>query len=172
MLSFLTNLYTNIYLLMKRLLFLFFSSFVSSLVWAGDYQLVIDFIDGGEATFSLSKLPVLTFTDQRLCVSMGDQKSEFELLDVENYHFTADSSGTTSLRKDDDFSIIWRGENLIVKANEADEISILLYGIDGISYSDCVHDNGSYYEISLSALPKGIYLIRINNQRTLKINRK
>lgn len=157
---------------MKRLLFLFFSLFVSSLVWAGDYQLVIDFVDGGEATFSLSKLPVLTFADQRLCVSMGDQKSEFELLDVENYHFTADSSGTTSLRKNEDFSIIWRGENLIVIAQDAADISILLYGIDGISYPDRVHDNGSHYEVSLSALPKGIYLIRINNQRTLKINQK
>jgi hypothetical protein len=145
---------------------------MSGMLWAKDYLLVIDFTDGTDISFALAKKPVLTFADQRLCISVEDQNSEFELSDVLNFHFKEDPSAIRSPRVDEDFIISWRGEDLIVISNATPGIRIRLYGIDGTMYPSCVHAVGNHIEISLAALPKGIYLLNINNQRTLKINRK
>jgi len=157
---------------MKKIVLLLFCLCMSSIVWAKDYLLVIDFTDGTDISFALAKKPVLSFADQRLCISVEDQKSEFELPDVVNFHFMEDPSAIRSPRVDEDFIISWQDEDLIVISNATPDTRIRLYGIDGTMYPSRVHIHGDRMEISLAALPKGIYLLNINNQRTLKINRK
>lgn len=157
---------------MKRLLLLLLCFCLSSMIWAKNYLLVIDFSDGSNISFALAKQPVLTFSDNRLCVSMEGQKSEFELSDVLNFHFKEDPSDIRSPRVDNDYTISWQGDDLIVISNVAPNSRIRLYGIDGTFYQGYVNANGDRIEVSLSALPKGIYLLIINDSRTLKINRK
>ena len=155
---------------MKRLLILCFC--LSSMIWAKNYLLVIDFSDGTNISFALAKQPVLTFSDNRLCVSVEGQKSEFELSDVLNFHFKEDPSDIRYPRIDSDYTISWQGDDLIVISNVASDAVIRLYGIDGALYPNGVNVNGDRAEISLSVLPKGIYLININNSRTIKVSRK
>lgn len=157
---------------MKRIVLLLLCICMSSMVWAKDYLLVIDFTDGTDISFALAKKPVLTFADQRLCISVEDQNSEFELSDVVNFHFKEDPSAIRSPRLDEDFIISWQGDDLIVISNINSDIRIHLYGIDGTMYPNRINAHGDRIEISLAALPKGIYLLNINNSRTLKINRK
>ena len=157
---------------MKRLLLLLFCFCLSSMIWAKNYLLVIDFSDGSNISFALAKQPVLTFADNRLCVSVEGQKSEFELSDVLNFHFKEDPSDIRSPRVDNNYTISWHRDDLIVISNVSSDAVIRLYGIDGALYPNGVNVNGDRVEISLSALPKGNYLININNSRTLKICRK
>lgn len=157
---------------MKRLILLFFCFCMSSMVWAKEYALVIDFADGAELTLALSRLPVLTFDDGRLRVTVEGHKSEFELSDVLRFHFRNESSDIRTLENDDDLAVGWRGDDLIVISNIAPDAEILLYAVDGTVYSNRAIACGDHIEVSLSSLPKGIYLLNINNQRTLKIYRK
>ena len=214
---------------MKRLLLLLFTMCLSSMLWAKDYLLVIDFTDGTEMTFALAKQPVITFADHIIRVKVGSRSSEFEMSDVANFHFKEDVSdillviaftdgteikfalaqqpvitiaGQTihvkvgsrssdlemsdvvnfhfkedvsdnlSLHIDEDFTISWQGEDLIVITNATPDAVIRLYGLNGMPYPSRVNTNGDRIEISLSALPKNVYLLNINNSRTLKIYRK
>ncbi len=157
---------------MKRVILLLFCLCVSSMVWAKDYLLVIDFTDGTDMSFALAKKPIITFADQRIRVSVGSRSSEFEISDVVNFHFKEDPSDIRSPRVDDEYTIIWQGDDQIVVSNATPDTLIRLYGIDGTMYSSQVNANGDRIEISLAALPKGIYLLNINNSRTIKINRK
>ncbi len=157
---------------MKKLFLLLVSLCLSSIVWARDHLLVVDFTDGSEMTFALAKQPVITFADQIIRIKVGSQSSEFEMSDVVNFHFKEDPSDIRSPRMGEDFTISWHGEDLIVISNATPVAIIRLYGIDGTFYPSHVIVNGDRIEISLAALPKGIYLLNINNYRTIKINRK
>ena len=157
---------------MKRLLLLLFTMCLSSMLWAKDYLLVIDFTDGTEMTFALAKQPVITFSNQTISVKVGSRLSEFEMSDVANFHFKEDPSDIRSPRIGEDFELSWQGEDLIVISNATSETNIRLYGVDGTFYPNRVNANGDRIEISLSALPKGFYLLNVNNNRTIKINRK
>lgn len=157
---------------MKRLLLLLFTLCLSSMLWAKDYLLVIDFTDGTEMTFALAKQPVISFADHIIRVKVGSRSSEFEMSDVMNFHFKEDPSDIRSPRIGEEFELLWQGEDLIVISNATPDAIIRLYGIDGTFYPNRVNADGDRIEISLSALPKGIYLLNFNNSRTLKINRK
>ncbi len=157
---------------MKKLSLLFLFFCLSSMVWAKEYVLVIAFTDGTEMTFALAKQPVLTFADQRLCVKAEGRTSECEISDVKNFHFREDMSDIRTLRSDEDFEVRWIGDDLIVISNAAPDAKVNLFDINGRSYPGCVAKVADHLEVSLSSLPKGIYLLNINNQRTLKINRK
>ena len=157
---------------MKRLLLLIFCFSVSCRIWATDYLMVIDFADGSEVTIGLSKHPVLTFVEQKLCVSAEDEKSEFELADVVNFHFADASASIHTLREEEDFRMVWQSDDRIVVFHASPEARVFLYGVDGTFYPSRVSVQGNRFEISLSDLPKGIYLLNINSNRTLRINRK
>ncbi len=157
---------------MKRLLLLIFCFSVSCRIWATDYLMVIDFADGSEMNIGLSKHPVLTFVEQKLCVSAEDEKSEFELADVVNFHFAEDPAALPALHEEDDFHMVWQSDDLIVISHVSSDTRVLLYGMDGTSYTNRVNARDSHFEVSLSDLPKGIYLLNINSNRTLKITRK
>lgn len=157
---------------MKRLLLLLFTTCLSSMLWAKDYLLVIDFTDGTEMTFALAKQPVITFADQIIRVKVGSRSSEFEMSDVVNFHFKEDPSDIRSPRLGEDFDLSWQGEDLMVISNATPDTIIRLYGVDGTFYPNRVNTIGDRVEISFSALPEGIYLLYFNNNRTIKIYRK
>ncbi len=157
---------------MKKLLLFIICSCISSLIWAKDYLLVVEFTDGTDMSFALSKQPVLSFADKRVSVSMEGRNSLIEISDIENFHFEEKSSDILSPHADDDYTIIWQGEDLVVISNVKIGLSVHLYSVDGTIYPNHVNDNGNHIKILLSTLPKGIYLININNNKNLKISRK
>jgi len=155
---------------MKKLFLLFFCLCVNSMLWAKENLLVIDFTDGTEVTFALAKQPVISFAEQRLLVSVEGEMSEFELADVANFHFREELSDIRSVSAENEYHIVWAGNDCIL-IFAAPTVRASLYGIDGTLYPNRVKYCGRI-EISLSDLPKGNYLITINNSRTIKINRK
>ena len=96
--------------------------------------------------------------------------SEFELADVANFHFREELSDIRSVSAENEYHIVWAGNDCIL-IFAAPTVRASLYGIDGTLYPNRVKYCGRI-EISLSDLPKGNYLITINNSRTIKINRK
>ena len=157
---------------MKRLFLLLFCLCMSSMMWAKDYLLVIDFIDGTDMSFALSTRPMLSFAEQKIIVSAEGQKTEIELVNVANFHFKEDVSDIRSPHVDDEYTIVWQGDDQIVISNIKAGTMVRLYGIDGTFYPNCVNTIDDRQVVSLASLPKGIYLLNINNHRTLKINRK
>ena len=157
---------------MKRLFLLLFCLCMSSMVWAKEYLLVIDFIDGTDMSFALSTRPMLSFAEQKLIVSAEGQKTEIELVNVANFHFKEDLSDIRSPRVDEEYTIIWQGDDRIVISNIPPGTMVRLYGVDGTFYPNFVKAIDNRQEVSLASLPKGIYLLNINNHRSLKINRK
>ncbi len=70
------------------------------------------------------------------------------------------------------YTIAWQGEDLMVISNATPDTIIRLFGVDGTFYPNRVNTIGDRVEISFSALPEGIYLLYLNNNRTIKIYRK
>ncbi|MBO4754743.1 MAG: hypothetical protein J5543_09125 [Bacteroidales bacterium] len=157
---------------MKRLFLLLFGLCMSSMVWAKDYLLVIDFTDGTDMTFALSTRPVLTFAEQNLIISAEGQKTEIEMVNVANFHFKEGLSDIRSPRMDEDLAIVWQEDDQIVITNVSPGTIVRLYGIDGTFYPNNINAFDNRQVVSLASLPKGIYLLNINSHRTLKINRK
>jgi hypothetical protein len=145
---------------------------MSRMVWAKDYLLVIDFTDGTDMTFSLTTRPVLTFAEQSLIISAEGQKTEIEMVNVANFHFKEGLSDIRSPRMDEDLAIVWQGDDQIVISNVSSGTIVRLYGIDGTFYPNIINAFDNRQVVSLTSLPKGIYLLNINSHRTLKINRK
>ena len=160
------------FITMKRLVFLLCCLLTCGMAWAEEHLLVIAFTDGTEATFALSRKPVLTFAEQQLCLAVEGQASEFELSDVANFHFAEGAQCIRAPRAEADFALSWLDDDHLEIHPALPGSRIVLYGLDGTVYPGHVRVFDGRAEVTLAALPKGMYLLNINNRRTFKINRK
>ena len=140
--------------------------------FAGERQVVIQFMDGSRSAFLLSEEPIMTFRSHQLNISTMNGSVSFELQQVEKFFFNEDGETSIKTKKDDkDLTISYQDkERLVIKLPQS-KTPVRLYGLDGVNYQTSIMINGGFAEISLSSLPKGIYVINVNN-RSIKINKQ
>ena len=151
--------------------FLFLQIYVANLWAIGDKALIVELQEGNKAEFVLSKSPILTFANKVLQIEINGSSNNFELNDVKQFYFDDASTGISPISSTD-VRIICQDNNRIVieGINETDKVQ--LYSVDGKMMNNRVEVNRSRAEISLTSLPKGIYLINVPNKQTFKIRRK
>lgn len=141
-------------------------------IWAAeDKALIVELASGGQTTFVLSAKPTMTFANQALRISVSGTSTSFEIDDVKRFYFDDASTGI-SVPKASELKITQQSDDvwLIDGLDESDRIR--LYAVDGKQHADRITTNGHQATVSLTALPKGIYLINVSNKQTFKIHRK
>lgn len=127
-------------------------------------SLFVSFNDGSKIEFALSTLPEVSFGDDKMTIKTTTTAS-YELWKVSTFTY-----GTTTGIKNasTDNKLAWEGDKIIVDG-KANEVSI--YALDGkaVALFPTVNDDKTI--ISLEGLPKGVYIIKINN-KSIKIARQ
>ena len=128
--------------------------------------LAVTFQNGEKVEFALSDTPEITFANDRMTVSTLSTTASYELSTVTTFTYGSTSSGVSQ-------ASIARPIEI-----EADHLSVLgnrncisVFSLEGKPISLPTTETNGNTTISLSQLPHGVYIIKINNQ-PIKIARK
>lgn len=127
--------------------------------------LVIELASGETATFILEERPRLTFTGEELTITSGDYETSYPLASLQRYTFKfAESSGIT--QSADKSQTITQTAGHIRLDGLSPGTQIKTFSVNGILVaSDAADSNGSA-TISVSNLPKGVYIIKYGDKST------
>ena len=144
---------------------------VSSSVMAETVQkLVISKNDQTEVSFLMSEEPVVKFNESnnsRMEISTTSSKIELNTFDLNKMTLVnIDNTKIDNLLNPSETSFTWQGDALLIDVAK-DTSSIAVYGIDGKEILSKTLSAGRH-ALSLSSLPKGACVIKING-KTIKI---
>lgn len=138
---------------------------------AADKQLIIETTDGGKTVFALSNNPEISFNGQTMLLAVGSQSHSYEIANVAQYYFGTIESGIGIL-KGTRFHIRNIGNDQIVIEGITPKTDVRLYSLNGTQKTCKVVLSSDKATISLTTLPKGIYIISVNQNQIIKIHRK
>lgn len=158
---------------MKKLLFALFLLLLPLMAVAEvDNILIVETNDGVTVSFALVEKPEISFEGSVMIVKSEKESQFFEITNISKWYFEQVTSCIEAIKKEQPSIKVVDNDNIIVDSSSSLS-KICLYSIDGkqqsvkVSYSD-----DSKPVINISSLPKGIYVISINNQQSIKLYRK
>ena len=151
----------------KKVLFILFLSlcFVNG-VKADGKALIVEFSDGSKSSFVLAEQPVLTFAEHKMRIGLAENSIAFELTDVARFYFDENAVPTSLEDRQEEkaFKVCCQNNEKVIIENLCENGRVSLSGIDGKHYQANVSTEGNQTVISLTSLPKGVFIIQINNQ--------
>ena len=133
--------------------------------------LVIETTDGSKAVFSLSANPELTFSGQTMLLNVGAQSHSFEIANVAQYYFENDASAIDEMESVK-MRLRYTGSDKVVIEGISQNANVKLYSTSGTLINGSVATTNGQAVISLSSLPKGIYIISVNKNQSIKIHKR
>ncbi len=133
-------------------------------------SLVVELTNGQTANYLLQDKPVLTIEGTRLNIKTEAVQTDYERSLVKQFYFTDGSTGVKEVLKN----------ALVYKQTDADHLEIsglsqneriAIYNTSGVQVGSVSRDSDKAV-ISLSGLQKGIYLVKIGKNQTIKFLRK
>jgi hypothetical protein len=157
----------------KMICLLFFSMALSMTpMFASENKaLIVELQSGSQTTFFLSEKPVLTFANHVLKIVINQESCDYEISNVKYFYFSDQSSDVQQL-KANNVNIVYQSKDKVVIEGVSENDQIQIYSAKGIMQKGIVGRNGNNVEVSLSALPTGVYLISVQNKQTIKIFKK
>lgn len=142
---------------------------ISATAMADDYAyLNVTQTDGGENSFTVSKISKITFSSTNMIVTLTDgTTSELPLASLNKMFFTDESTGIASLTTNGSQISLSDG-TLHVNAPKGSVVS--LYNMEG-KMLRTVTAQGEDTQISVSGLTKGVYIIKVGNQSKKIMNK-
>ncbi|MBR1668972.1 MAG: T9SS type A sorting domain-containing protein [Bacteroidaceae bacterium] len=132
-------------------------------------QLVISKNDGTEVSFLLSEEPKIKFQENNYSimeVSTPNHKMKLSTFDLNNMKvITVDLTNIVNIT-DEKVSFVWKGDALMVNVSTGTSI-IAVYDMAGKEVLSKTLAVGKH-ALSLSDLPKGVYIVKISG-KTIKI---
>lgn len=152
---------------------LFFSVVLSmTLIFASENKaLIVELQNGSQTAFILSEKPVLTFANHVLKIVINQKSSDFEISNVKHFYFSDQSSDVQQL-KANNVNIVYQSKDKVIIEGVSENDQIQIYSAKGIMQKGIVLRNGTVVEVSLSALPAGIYFVSVQNKQTIKLFKK
>ena len=138
---------------------------------ATDKLLVIETADGSKTVFALSANPELTFNGQTMLLNVGAQSHSFEIANVAQYYFENDVTAIDGLQSVK-MRLRYNGSDKVVVEGISADADVRLYSTNGTLINGSVAAANGHAAISLSSLPKGIYIISVNKNQNIKIHKK
>lgn len=138
----------------------------------GGKALIVETANGEKTAFVLAQSPIMTFSGKVLKIRVGIEFTSFSFDVVKQYYFADATTGLDIVKGDMDLKITYQGENQLVIEGLDEKEHIAIYDMNGIRSNVSISQAGSRAEISLSALPKGVYIAKIGNKQNFKIHRK
>lgn len=156
----------------KKTIILFIVLLAAFSAQAADIQLVVETTDGEKVYFALSDPPELTFSGKNMRIATTLKSQDFEIANVMQYYFTAESSGIKEL-KANDFRISQSGNGQVAIEGLLPSSAVRLFSLDGkLQPAQVTYSDSGKATINLSSLPKGTYIISVNKQQNIKINKR
>ena len=149
---------------MKKLLIALIAAFYTLQVMADDFSLYIT-ASSTSSEYSLSSLKKITFSGGNIVLTTtSGQSQSFAISSITKMYFGTTSSSIQQLA--DGAATTWDGETLTFAGNSG---KVRIYRPSGtLVASQSIADEAS---ISLSTLPRGIYIVNING-KSFKISKK
>ncbi len=151
---------------MKLRLFLILSFLVAVTAYADDARIVIKQKSGNETILELAMHPVITFWGEDMVVTSDMTTIIFPLADVDGYTAYDETTGIKPVAVAPQFSNGRVSFSGLVRGAE-----VRVYTTDGRLVSRHSVDASGRADVSLDALPKGMYIVSTPNQ-TIKIINK
>ena len=134
--------------------------------------LIIERQNGMKMTFLLKEKPELSFSNHVLHISVNGKNTEFEINNVNQFYFKEDDESAIEDVKANNIWISYQSDNIVVLEGVKKSDNIRIYSINGLQYPNCVTISENHAKVSLASLPKGAYLINIQNKQTFKVYKK
>lgn len=150
---------------MKYRLILLMLFFVT-LSYADDAKIIIKQKSGNETIFELSTNPIITFLGEDMVITNDFTSISFPIEDIDSY--TADNGTTTAIASIKGKPMLENGRILFNGIAKGTPISV--YSIDGRLISKQL-TSADKAEVPLSSLPKGTYIISVENSKIKVINK-
>ena len=144
----------------------FFMFFFVVLSYADDAKIVIKQKSGNETVFELSTNPVITFLGEDMVITNDFTSISFPIEDIDSY--TADNGTTTAIASTKEKPMFENGRILFNGISKGTPISV--YSLDGRLISKQLIGTDKA-EIPLRNLPKGTYIISVENSKIKVINK-
>lgn len=142
--------------------------FISNAMW-GTNTLVLVKKNGESHKYILSKKPEITFLDNTLVIQEDIVTTEYPRADIEIFFF---ENTETSISKNFacNFKFEWINANSI-KLYGDDILPVYAYNTSGQKQIIKVTKKLDVITLDLSTLPQGVYIIKANNNQSIKIKK-
>lgn len=152
---------------MKKLLLSVICVVASSFAWAEGDALNLTMKDGTIHSFLLSEEPTVTMADDYLVITLSDNSTaSYDLYQVSKYTFGS-STGISKVLSSKDISL--SGDNIIFQGITSGKVDVS--SLSGAKVNASVSESGGNTVVSLSSLPAGVYVVKVNNA-VIKISKK
>ena len=151
---------------MKLPLLLILSLLSALSAYADDASVVIKQKSGGETVLQLANNPVITFSGEDMVVTTDLTSISIPLADVDSYTFSDGTSGIKPVKSAPQFA-----DGHIILSGMAAGAEVSVYTPDGRLFSRQRADGSGRADISLASLPKGMYVVRTQDNSIKIINK-
>ncbi len=124
--------------------------------------LVVKLKNGSETAFFLKDKPQVKFEGTNLKVTSSAGDATFALADV--LQFTYDKRDTSGINETvtEPTGVIFKDDVLVVSQLKVNAV-VSVYGLDGILVRQWKAPHAGTFRLSLSELPSGLYLVKVDN---------
>lgn len=155
----------------KRTLSLICLLLTLTVIKAADRTLVIETATNGKLSIRLSDSPEITFSGKTMLISSAAGSYSLEISDIVQSAFESEATAIAQVPTDElRFSYSANGQITIEGVDSPSDVR--LHAVDGRKLPVQVSANGDRLTVSLSTLPKGVYIISVNNRQNLKIYKR
>ena len=140
---------------------------------AAETDIVVQFHDNTTVRYVLDKTFLMSHCDGNVvfCATDGGQELNvsYPLSIVKKYSFAPSDPSLVGDVQGKEIMVTQPGEDVyrFSGLSAADRIGVVSVG--GRIIKDCITRQGDCATVSLAALPKGIYIVTVNNRQTIKI---
>ena len=136
--------------------------------------LVLEMKDGQDYRFSLKEKPVLTMPGGKVKIETSEVTASYDLQNVVRFYFTSDGSGDTAIREitNEQVGFTQTTDNRLIISNLSEKDRVIVCGLNGQLYNHCISHRGRDAEVNLNSCPKGLYIIKIGKNQSIKIAKK
>ena len=150
-------------LMKKKTFFLFLWLILPQVLLAKVNILVVHQTNGTKTMFLLDDAPVITYSGNMLILKTATKEASMPVASVKNVTFEDDSSIPTRINE----AAITADGILFLQLAAGSEVRV--YTVDGRAVSTLKADSSGVAALDLSALPKGVLIIRTPDT-TIKVN--
>ena len=136
-----------------------------SLPMYADHHLVIETNNSKKHSYSLEDNPVISFDSNRLIIKTEKIELSYQISDIVKYYFVEeDDTSISSINGDvNNIHFNYTNTDFLLIEGIASEDNVNVYEINGRTCHVDIVRNSNSITIELKTLPKGIYLVKVNN---------
>ena len=136
-----------------------------SLPMYADHHLVIETNNSKKHSYSLEDNPVISFDSNRLIIKTEKIELSYQISDIVKYYFVEeDDTSISSINGDaNNIHFNYTNNDFILIEGIAEEDNVNVYEINGRTCHVNITRSKDSVIVELKNLPKGIYLVKVNN---------